>query len=114
MEIEPRKSKRLKVTTGIVNTPAGVCQIINLTPEGLSFKCLKSLSLSQECSLDIYDTSGLDLELFQVKKIWEKIPSSQDALTQFSMIVGAAFRNLSPSQKAQLNVYIRQLEGLQK
>ena len=114
MEIEPRKSKRLKVKTGIVNTPTGVCQIINLTPEGLSFKCLKSLSLSRECSLDIYDTSGLNLELLQVKKIWEKIPSSQDASTQFSMIVGVAFRHLSPSQKAQLNVYIRQLEGLQK
>jgi len=114
METEPRKSKRLKVKTGIVNTPAGVCQIINLTPEGLSFRCLKSLSLSRECSLDIYDTSGLNLELFQVKKIWEKIQSSQDAPAQFSMIVGVAFRNLSPSQKAQLNVYIRQLEGLQK
>jgi hypothetical protein len=114
MEIEPRKSKRLKVKTGIVNTPAGACQIINLTPEGFSFKCVKSLSLSRECSLDIYDTSGLNLELLQVKKIWEKIPSSQDAPTQFSMIVGVAFRHLSPSQKAQLNVYIRQLKGLQE
>ena len=62
----------------------------------------------------IYDTSGLNLESLQVKKIWEKIPSSQDAPTQFSMIVGVMFRHLSPSQKAQLNVYIRQLEGLQK
>ena len=112
MEIKPRKSKRLKVQTGIVNTPTGVCQIINLTPEGLSFKCVKSLSLSRECSLDIYDTSGLNLELLQVKKIWEKIPSSQDASTQFSMIVGVTFRHLSPSQKEQLNLYIRQLEGL--
>jgi PilZ domain len=114
MKIQPRKSKRLKVKTGIVNTPAGFCQIINLTPGGLSFKCVKSFSLSQEYSLDIYDTSGLNLELLQVKKIWEKIQSNQDAPTQFSMIVGVAFRHLSPSQKAQLDVYIRQLEGLQK
>jgi len=113
MEIKPRKSKRLKVKTGIVNTFSGFCLIINITPEGLSFKCLKSLSLSRECSLDIYDTSGLNLELLQVKKIWEKIPSNQDAPTQFSMIVGVAFCHLSPSQKAQLNVYIRQLEGFQ-
>jgi len=114
MTIEPRKSKRLKVNTGIVSTPAGVCQIINLTPEGLSFKCVKSLSLSRECSLDIYDTSGLNIELLQVKKIWEKTLCSQDPPTQFSMIVGVKFRHLSPSQKTKLNVYILQLEGLQK
>lgn len=114
MEIEARKSKRLKVKTSIANTPAGACQIINITPEGLSFKCVKRWSFSQECSLAIYDTSGLSIELLQVKKIWEKIPSSKDAPSHFSTIVGVAFHNLSPSQKEQLNLYIRQLDKLQE
>ena len=114
MAIEPRKSKRLKVKTGIANTPAGACQIINVTPEGLSFKCVKRCSFFQEYSLDIYDTSGLSLELLQVKKIWEKNPRSKDAASHFSTIVGVAFQNLSRSQKEQLSLYIRQLKKLQK
>lgn len=114
MEIEHRKSKRLSVKTGIANTPAGTCQIINVTTEGLSFKCLKKWSFSQECSLDIYDTSGLSLEMLQIKKIWEKIANSKGAPSQFSTIVGVAFQDLSPSQKAQLKLYINQLEELQE
>jgi hypothetical protein len=114
MKMKLRKSERLKVKTGIANTPAGTCQIVNVTPEGLSFKCLKKWSFSQECSLDIYDTSGLSLEQLQVKKIWEKIPSSQGSPSQFSTIVGVAFHNLSPPQKEQLKLYIQQLEKLQK
>ncbi len=113
MKLKPRKSKRLKVKTGIANTPAGTCQIVNLTPEGLSFKCLKKLSFVQECLLDIYDTSGLSLEQLQVKKIWEKIPSSQSTASHFSTIVGVAFKNLSPQQKEQLKSYVQQLK-LQK
>ncbi len=114
MEIEHRKSKRLKVKTGIANTPAGTCQIINVTPEGLSFKCVKKGSFLEECSLDIYDTSGLSLEMLQIKKIWEKIATGKDTPSQFSTIVGVAFHDLSPSQKAQLNLYIQQIEKLQE
>ena len=114
MKMKPRKSERLKVKTGIANTPAGTCQIINVTPEGLSFKCLKKWSFSQECSLDIYDSSGLSLEHLQVKKIWEKIPNRKSAPSQFSTIVGVAFHNLSSPQKEQLKSYIQQLEKLQK
>ncbi len=113
MEIKPRQSKRLEVKTGIANTPAGTCQIINVTPEGLSFKCVKKCSFSQEYSLDIYDTSGLSLELLQVRKIWEKILGNQNT-PSFSTIVGVAFQNLSTQQKAQLKLYIQQLKKLQK
>ena len=75
---EQRKNKRLKVKTGIAKNPAGVFQIINLNPEGLSFKCVKRGSFSREWSLDIYDTSGLNLGQLQVKKIWEKCLSNLD------------------------------------
>ena len=108
----PRKSKRLKARDCIASTPAGFCQIININSEGLSFKCVKEWSFSQELSLDLYDTAGLNLEQLQVKKIWEKYSSNLCVPLQFSTIVGVAFNNLSDLQKAQLNSYIRRLEGL--
>ncbi|NOR10612.1 MAG: hypothetical protein GQ541_03890 [Desulfovibrionaceae bacterium] len=109
-----RNRKRLKVKTGIAKTPAGVCQITNLTPDGLSFRCYKKLSFTREWSLDIYDTSGLSLEQLQVRKIWQNSLSNLDASSKFSMTVGVAFRDLSPSQKEQLNSYIQQLQGIQE
>lgn len=107
-----RNKKRLKVKTGIAKTPAGVCQITNLTPDGLSFRCHKTLSFTRDWSLDIYDTSGLSLEQLQVRKIWQNSLSNLDASSDFSMTVGVVFRNLSSTQKEQLNSYIQQLQGM--
>ena len=112
MNKESRKSKRLNVKDCIAITPAGICQIVNLNPEGLSFKCVKQWSFSHYWSLDIYDTAGLNLEQVQIKKIWEHYSTNTGAPLQFSMTVGVAFNSLSDLQKAQLNSHIRRLEGL--
>ena len=107
-----RNRKRLKVKTGIAKTPVGVCQLTNITPDGLSFRCHKRLSFTREWSMDIYDTSGITLEQLQVKKIWQNSLSELDASSEFPMIVGVAFYNLTPDQKTKLNSYIRQLQGM--
>ncbi len=112
MKNELRKSKRLTTRDCIANTPAGICRILNLNPEGLLLKCFKEWSFSQDWSLDIYNTAGLSLEHLQVKKIWEKQLDNQEAPSQFSMIVGVAFKKLSYIQKRQINAYIQQLEEL--
>lgn len=109
MNQESRKKTRVKVRNCITNTPAGLCQLLNINSDGLSLKCFKKWSFSREWSLDIYDTSGLILEQFQVKKIWEKCLTNPMVPGQFSMIVGVAFHNLSGSQKEQLDSYVRQL-----
>ena len=111
MNQESRKKTRLKVRNGIANTPAGFCQLLNINSDGLSFKCFKRSSFSREWLLDIYHTSDLSLEQFQVKRIWEKYSTN---LEQFSMIVGVSFQNLSDSQKAQLDSYILQLMAEEK
>ena len=112
MNKDLRKSKRLEVKTGIANTPAGICQIINLSPEGLLFRCVKEWSFSRDWSLDIYDAADLSLEKLQVRKIWEEHLNNQGTPLQFSIIVGVAFKDLSDLQKEQLNAYIRKLESL--
>ena len=114
MSQEARKKPRLKVRTGIANTPAGICQLLNINSDGLSFKCFKRSSFSREWSLDIYDTSGLCLEQFQVRSLWKKNLTNLSTTEQFSMIVGVAFQNLSDSQKTQLCLYVRQLMEKEK
>ncbi len=96
----------------IASTPAGICQIINLSPEGLSFKCVKEWSFSQDISLDIYDAANLSLEQLPVRKIWEKHTYNQRTSLQFLIIVGVAFKNLPAVQKEQLNSYVRRLVSL--
>ena len=112
MDKNLRKSIRLAVRDCIANTPAGICQIINISPEGLSFKCVKEWSFSPDLSLDIYDAAELSLEQLPVKKIWEKHLYNQRSSLQFSIIVGVAFKNLPDLQKEQLNSYFRRLKSL--
>ena len=102
----------MNVKDCIAITPAGICQIVNLNPEGLSFKCVKEWCFPPYWSLDIYDTAGMNLEQLQIKKIWEHHSTHTGAPLQFSMRVGVAFKNLSALQKAKLNLYIRRHEGL--
>ena len=110
MIIDHRKSKRLKVNNGIVITPGGLCQIINLSPKGLSFKCFKRMCFLRKWSLDIYNTSGMSLEQLKVKKIWEEY-SSVEAPSPGSVIVGVEFNKLSPPQKKQIKSYILRMKG---
>jgi hypothetical protein len=111
MNKEHRKSKRLKVSDGIANTPAGVCRIIDLNLEGLSIECVREWSFSQEWFLDIYATTGVSIEQLQVKIIWEKHSSSPGTPFNFLIKIGVAFRNLSYLQKAKLDSYIWRLDS---
>lgn len=107
-----RKSKRLNVTTGIVQTPDGVCTIIDLNKKGLSFSCINRQYFAHEWTVDIFDTSGLSLEQLQVKRVWQKSVSKIDTPSPFPLKVGVEFKNFTPLQAAQLDFYIRKLEEL--
>jgi len=107
--LKQRKSKRLEAKSGIGITPHGICQVINLSKDGVSFKCVKGRDFPGEWSMTVYDVTGQCLEKLQVKKIWENWLNIPDTPSPFSIEVGAAFQNLSSSQKDQLNTYLQQL-----
>ena len=109
-----RKDKRLKAKNGIVMTPHGICQVINLTKDGVSFKCVKNRDFPFEWTMNIYDITGRSLEQLQVKKIWEHWLNIQDVQSPFSIEVGGAFQNLSSSQRDQLNIYLQRLLDVEK
>lgn len=105
-----RRRKRLEAETGVAVTPYGICQIIDLTQDGFSFKCIKQSEFPSEWSMDIYVTTGLSLEQLQVKKVWVKFLQDRSNQTPFSMEVGGEFMDLSPEQEEQLNTYLQELE----
>ncbi|MBT8362229.1 MAG: hypothetical protein KJO32_14865 [Deltaproteobacteria bacterium] len=105
-----RRRMRLEAETGIAVTPYGICQIIDLTRDGFSFKCVKQTEFPSEWSMDIHVTTGLSLEQLQVKKVWVKFLQDRNNQTPFSMELGGQFMELSPEQEEQLNTYLQELE----
>lgn len=107
--LKQRKSKRLEAKSGIGITSHGICQVINLSKDGVSFKCVKERYFPVEWSMTVYDVTGQCLERLRVKKVWENWLKISDASSPFSVEVGGVFQNLSSSQKDQLETYLQQL-----
>lgn len=107
--LKQRKSKRIGAKSGIGVTPHGICQVTNLSKDGVSFKCVRERYFPVEWSMTVYDVTGQCLERLQVKKVWENWLKTSDASSPFSIEVGGEFQNLSSSQKDQLETYLQQL-----
>jgi hypothetical protein len=104
-----RKNNRIISKRGITITPNGVGKLINLSNEGISFKCVDGSDIPIEWSMAIYDVTGQGMEGLKVKKVWEKRLNNPQTTSLFSVEVGGVFKNLSSSQKAHINTYLREL-----
>lgn len=112
--LKQRKSKRLEAKSGISITPHGICQVINLSKDGISFKCIKERDFPVKWSMTVCDITGQCLDQLQVKKVWENRLNIPGKPSPFSIEVGGTFQNLSSSQKDQLNIYLQQLLEVEK
>ena len=104
-----RKTSRTESKNGITLTPHGICKLINLSDEGVSFKCVDGPNVPTEWYMSIYDITGQGMEQLKVKKIWEKRLINPRTTSLFSVEVGGLFKDLSSSQKAHINTYLREL-----
>ena len=109
---DQRKNKRLGTKKVIVLVPYVICQVIDLTLDGISFKCRDEQDFPDELSIGIYDTTGLSMEQLQVKKVWEKRLNRPYTPASFLMAVGWQFRNLSIAQESHLKFYLHRLEEI--
>ena len=112
--LKKRKSKRLEAKSGIGITPHGIGQVINLSKDGVSFKCVKEHHFPVEWSMTVCDITGQCLERLQVKKVWENRLNIPGNPSPFSIEVGGTFQNLSSLQKDQLSTYLQQLLEVEK
>ena len=104
-----RKNDRVEAKNLIALVPHGVCQVIDLNYNGISFKCFNEHDFPSEWAIAIYDSNGLSVEELQIKKIWEHCLSNRDFQTVVSLEIGAEFKSLTFSQKTELNSYLQQL-----
>jgi hypothetical protein len=104
-----RKNDRVEAKNLIALVPHGVCQVIDLNNNGISFKCFDEHDFPGEWAIDIYGSNGLSVEELQIKKIWEHCISNRDVQTLVSLEIGAEFKSLTSSQKTELNSYLQQL-----
>jgi len=107
-----RKNKRLGAKKVIALVPYVICQVIDLTLDGISFRCRDKHVFPNELSIGIYDPTGLSMEQLQVKKVWEKRLNSPRTPAFFLMAVGWEFRNLSIAQESHLKFYLQRLQEL--
>lgn len=112
--VDQRKGERFKIKGGIALTPNGVCQVINISKGGLSFKCFQEVAFPHEWTMDIYDETDLNLQELKVKKVWEKTLSVQGVRTGSQVEVGVAFNNPSSSLEAQLKGHLLRLMEAKK
>ena len=109
-----RKHERIKSKTGIILTSDGIfCKLMNLSKEGLFFRCIDNLEIPNELYMDIHDMNITSIEELQVEKVWVKqlnnILVTPRSKSIFSFEVGGVFKNLSSTQRSQINSYLGRL-----
>lgn len=117
--LDRRKSKRIDSKMGIILTSDGIyCKLVNLSKDGLSFKCIDSPGVPNEWSVNIHDVDIPSIEELKVEKVWKKQHANALVTTHITSIysfeVGGIFKNLSSSQKSQINSYLRKLSKSDK
>lgn len=98
-----RKGKRVECKETLVINPEGVCELLDISSGGFSFKCLFNQSLSEEWVVDILDTRGGFVDEVQVEKVWQVEEDKPRVNGVCVLAVGVKFKNLSVSQHLALN-----------
>jgi len=106
---EQRKSKRFKIPDAIVITPDNVCQLVNISTGGLSFKCFLEVDLPAKCTVDIMVAgSDFHIEQLPVELIWKTLDDHSSYLSIPEEKVGVKFGHLDQSQGAKLEYLLSQ------
>jgi hypothetical protein len=105
-----RKHKRFECPESIVINPDNVCQLINISTGGLSFKCSRVVELPTKWSLDIIIAgSYFRIKQFPVELLWKKLDDDPRCLSMPAENVGVKFDELNQSQEAMLEYLFSQL-----
>lgn len=107
---EQRKSPRYEAIHLFAVTDRGTGQILNINRGGLSFGCLYPHTFPHIFSVDLLDAKGCHIKKVQVRKIWETRDEFNDAATEFELLVGVEFTEISSSQTDELNYLLNNLK----
>ena len=106
---ETRKYRRHKLENTFIINQEGVCQVLDLSVEGLSFRCTKDRIFPETLTIDIVNNSGVHIWDLPIKTIWAEKINTHSFSSIHTVKMGAKFHdNLSPEHLYALN----QLLGL--
>lgn len=97
---EQRRNEHQPVVHLLAVTDRGTGQILDISREGLSFGCLYPHNFPEEWVLDVLDAKGSHIKKLKVRKIWEMSRYNPDTSTNFELVVGVEFVELTTFQAA--------------
>jgi hypothetical protein len=101
---ESRKHRRRKVIDTFVVNRESICQIFNLSTEGIAFGCTAGSKIPNTLTVDIFNNAGLHLLNIPLKKVWLASNKGLDTSSMYEVILGAKFcEELSLEQQAALD-----------
>ena len=106
---EARRNPRRKLDNTFIINQEGVCQVLDLSAEGLSFRCTENRKFPETLTIDVVNNSGVHIWDLPIKIIWVEKINTHSFASIHTVKIGAKFRdNLSPENLHALN----QLLGL--
>ena len=106
---EARKNRRHKLENTFIINQEGVCQVLDLSTEGLSFRCTENRKFPETLTIDIVNNSGVHIWDLPIKIIWSEKINTHSFSSIHTVKIGAKFLDtLSPENLSALN----QLLGL--
>ncbi len=101
---ESRKHLRHKIVDTFIVNRESICQIFNLSSEGIAFGCTSGSKIPNTLNVDIFNNAGLHIFNIPLEKIWLATNEGQDTSSMYEVILGAKFcEKLSRDQQAALD-----------
>ncbi len=101
---ESRKHRRHKILDTFIVNQESICQIFNLSSEGIAFGCTIDSKIPSTLTVDIFNNAGLHIFNIPLEKVWLATNEGQDTPSMYEIILGAKFcGKLSREQQAALD-----------
>jgi len=97
---DQRRHPRYRLKNAVIITPAGICEVVNISWSGLAFRGNSDSANEQFFSFDLLDTKGDHLQDMQAEIVWreETDRESSGPKVSFDYIFGARFREITTHQ----------------
>ena len=88
---ESRRFKRHKLKNTFVVGQEGICQVLDLSADGVSFGCTKLPKFSAISTVDIIDNSGIQIWDLPIETIWAEKNDAYPSSSIHAVKMGARF-----------------------
>lgn len=99
-----KKFRRHKLENTFVVNQEGVCQVLDLSSEGVSFGCTGERKFPETWTVDIINNSGIHIWDLPIKTIWAEKKDTHRSSSIHAVRMGAKFHeNLTPEHISALS-----------